>query len=612
MRSVLSCTFLIIARVALATAACAYAVDRPAEFIPGGDWAGYNKTLDGQRYSPLKQINRDTVGTLTEVCRLEVARKGSFQAGPLIVENTMYVTAEEQTLALDPANCAIRWRSVHRLQQQALVSINRGVAHSNGRLYRGTGDARVLALDATTGAVLWTSVAGDARLGEYIAGAPIVWNGLVYVGTAGSEFGIKGRIMSFDAASGREVWRFSTIPTGDETGADSWKDTDWAKHGGGGTWSSFALDPVTSELFVPVGNPVPDFAPGDRPGSNLFTNSVLVLDASTGALRWWYQLTPNDAMDWDLAAAPVLYRDSSHRDMVAAASKDGYMYVVDRETHDLKFKVPTTTVDAKPASPTPAGVRVCPGPAGGTLWNGPAFDPLRKTLFVAAIDMCAVVASRPGETYATGKMHYGGTWTVPREPATGWITAFDSDTGEVRWKYQTDAPVVGGVTSTAGGILVVGDNSGDLLVLNSDTGELLESVQTKGSVSGGIVTYLIDGEQYLAFTSGNVSRTMFGAVGRPSIVVMKVDAPQHTELSAVSDVERGRAAYQQYCLGCHGTSGDVVPQADLRSVKERMTRDQIIEFIRDPRPPMPRVFPEPMDEQDIGDLKALAEYLTRW
>src|SRR3569832_167844 len=346
----------------------------------------------------------------------------------------MYVTAEQQTIALDPVNCSIRWRHVYQRQQAGMVPINRGVAYANGRLFRGTEDARVIALDAATGKEIWTSIAGDATLAEYISGAPIAWNGLVFVGTGGSEFGVRGRILAFEAATGREVWRFNSVPVGGEPGSETWHDTEWAKHGGGGTWSSFALDPATAELFIPVGNPIPAFAPQDRPGTNLFTDSVLVLDAKTGSLKWWYQLVPSDSADWDLAAAPMLFRDSSHRGRVAAAGKDGYLHVVDRKSHALVFKVPTTTVDPEPPAPSAAGVKRCPGAAGGTEWNGPAFDPQQMTIFTGALDMCTLIASTPGQSYAPGRMHYGGSWSFGA--ATGWISAFDADTGRLKWKYH--------------------------------------------------------------------------------------------------------------------------------------------------------------------------------
>lgn len=594
----------------VAAPACGWCADTGSGGrIAGDDWLAYNKTLDGQRYSPLTQINAKNAATLKEVCRVEVAHRGSFQSGPLIVEGAMYVTAEQETVALDPVTCAIRWRQVYHPQRRGVVLMNRGVAFANGRLFRGTEDASVLALDAASGQQLWVSVVGDVRLGEYIPSAPLVWNGLVFVGTAVGELGIKGRILALDAQTGREIWRFSTIPTGTEQGADTWKNTTWAEHGGGGTWSSFALDPVTGELFVPVGNPVPDFSPQDRPGSNLFTDSVLVLDARTGALHWWYQLVPHDGMDWDLGAAPMLYRDGKERDLVAAAGKDGYLHVVDRSTHALAFKVATTTVDAPQSRPASPGAKMCPGPLGGTEWNGPAFDPVRKMIFTGALDLCATVQSAPGETYVTGRAFIGGTWQIPMEPATGWVSAFDANTGKVRWKFHTEAPVVSGITPTAGGIVMAGDNAGNFIVLDSDTGKQLKKVETKGSLSGGIVTYEIGGRQYVAFNSGNISRSQFGAVGRPSIIVMRAEL---TEDSKPSPVEHGRDVYMQSCLGCHGADGTGIKGFDLHRANLHMTAEQLMSWIRNPSPPMPKVFSEPLDDADEEDLKDLAAFLAQW
>jgi alcohol dehydrogenase (cytochrome c) len=595
-----------------------------AEPVPQNDWAGYNKTLDGERFSPLKQISVDNAGTLRQACRVEVAHLGSFEAGPVVVGRTMYVTAEEQTVALDPVTCFIHWRHVYRRQQQpGTILANRGVAYLNGRVFRGTDDARIIALDAATGKEIWTSVAGDSRLGESIPGAPLAWNGLIFIGIAGGEWGIKGRILAYDAMTGREVWRFNTVASGKETGADTWKDNKWAEHGGGGSWSSFALDPSTEEIFVPVGNPAPDWAPQDRPGANLFTDSVVVLDARTGALKWWYQLVANDGHDWDLGAAPMLYRDTRNRDMVAAAGKDGYLHVVDRESHALAFRVPTTTVDENPLAPTATGNKVCPGAGGGTQWNGPAFDPILKTVFTGAIDMCMVLTTEPGKSYKGNapaaeseygavRPFYGGTAQFPSQPGTGWISAFESDTGKLRWKYHTDSLVLAGITATAGGIVMTGDNAGNFLVLDSSSGSVLKKLATGGSIAGGIATYEIGGRQYVAFTSGNISRSaFFGAMGRPSVVILEADLPRQVIRSTSPDSRNGRDLYQQMCSVCHGQDGKGIEGYDLKTVKNRMDRVQLASWIRNPRPPMPKTFPEPLEGKDARDIADIAAYLEQ-
>lgn len=574
----------------------------------GQGWRNYNGTLDGERYFEGHGINAINASSLRQTCRLQLASNGSFEAGPLVIGGTLYVTVENDTLAVDPVKCAVRWKDTYHPEERGIVPINRGLAYANGRLFRGTEDARVLALSASTGAELWRSVAGDPRQWEYIDGAPIAWNGLVYVGIGGSEWGVRGRVLAFDQATGREVWRLSTIARDGEPGGDTWGKIPWSKRRGGATWSSFSLDPTAAELFVPVANPVPDFSRSARPGDNLFTDSVLVLDALRGKVKWWYQLQPSDTMDWDLAAAPVLFTDKAGHRRVAAAGKDGYLYVIDRDTHKLVFKAATTAVDSHPKTPTPDGVIVCPGPSGGTLWNGPAFDALHDSIIVGSIDMCAEVRSAPTERYEDGQMLLSGSWQIPDEPASGWITSFDAETGKVRWKVHTEAPVLSGITVTAGGIVMAGDNAGRFMVLDSGSGKLLKKVSTGGSLSGGIVTFETGGREYVAFDSGNESRTIFGALGRPSIVVM---SPTSSAGIAAGTDELGRRAYEHHCLACHGSDGTGVHGVDLKTLRA-MGRERLKDWIENPRPPMPRVFIEPLDQKDAKELDLLVSYLLRW
>jgi alcohol dehydrogenase (cytochrome c) len=610
----------------LASAPGSQATAAPADSVPtlpGSDWLGYNNSLDGQRYSLLEQINASNAGSLVEVCRARIAARGSLQSGLLVVADSMFVTTATETFAIDPVTCRIKWQHSYRRSQQPGLSVNRGPAYLNGRIFRGTDDGRLVALDAATGTEAWTSVVGDASLGEYISAAPLAWNGLVIVGLSGGEFGIRGRIIAYDALTGREVWRFNTIPMGKETGADTWGDGKWAPHGGGATWSSFTLDPVTDELFAPIGNPVPDFAPGDRHGANLFTDSALVLDARTGELRWWYQLQSNDDHDHDLAAAPLLFRNSQHEDMMAAAGKDGLLHIVDRTSHQARVKVPITTVDPERKVVTTEGVRVCPGPAGGVLWNGPAIDPKRMTIFVGAVDLCVVLKSVPGTKYVPRALNMGGGGVAPTtfgaadgrvggEKPAGWVTAVDADTGAVRWKYHSDTPVIGGVTPTAGGIVLTGDNAGNFLVFDSDSGKVLLQQPTGGALAGGVVTYARAGKQYVAFTSGNVSPTAFGAVGRPSIVVMALPSTAASTVATATDPTRGKQVYTQACAGCHGPDGDRIAGKDLKSVKTRMNAQKIAAFILNPVAPMPKIFPEPRTAEDERDLHDVAAYVASW
>jgi glucose dehydrogenase len=208
------------------------------------------------------------------------------------------------------------------------------------------------------------------------------------MGVAGSESGVRGRVVALDAQTGRELWRFNTIPMGKETGAETWQRAGTAKTGGGGVWGAMSLDVTTGELFVPVGNPWPDIDKAYRPGANLFTNSIVALDARTGALRWWYQVSPGDWMDLDMVAPPVMYRGEGTQDLLVFGGKDGYVTAVDRDTRKSVFRTPVTTVITPPKDPPVAGAKMCPGYAGGVEWNGPALDRQNNQLITGAVDVC--------------------------------------------------------------------------------------------------------------------------------------------------------------------------------------------------------------------------------
>jgi alcohol dehydrogenase (cytochrome c) len=568
------------------------------------DWPMFNKDYNGRRFSTLADLNPTNARSLNEVCRVQIKPLGALQAGPVVIDGTIYLSAENRTMAIGAQDCAVRWTSDYRPEQPQSVSTNRGVAVANGKLYRGTGDARLLALDAATGRTIWKDVVGNPDTGECISGAPIVWNGLVIVGIAGSDLGVRGRIMAFDAETGREVWRFNTIPKDNEPGAETWKIPAGIRHGGGGggTWSSFALDPATAELFVPVGNPEPAYAPAYRPGDNLYTNSMLVLDARTGALRWWYQLSPNDGRDLDLAAAPMLYYDSAGRSVVAFAGKNGYLHAVDRQTHQLLFRTAVTTIENEGKLPTAEGVHFCPGIVGGTEWNGPALDPERKLIFVGAVDWCSTIKTEP-PNYHVADVNWGGSW-VSDAHQSGWITAIDQDTGAVKWRFETGSPFMAALTPTAGGVLLTGTASGDFLVIDSATGAVLRTIKAGGGLAGGVVTYQIGGRQFVAFDTGNLARaSMLGSVGSPTLVILRLDAAL---AAAQGNAANGKALYAAVCATCHGAGGRGVPGHSLDDVQGRLDFAHIVAKIKAPVAPMPKLYPGQLGETDVTDL---ARYL---
>ena len=597
----------------LVSASAAKTFETPAY---GPQWLTYNNHLNGQRYSELKQIDATNVDTLGEGCRLQIDGPTGFSAALIVAEGVLYTTTAHQTVAMDAATCREIWRFGYTPDEKEIAATSRGVAVANGRVYRGTADGRLLALDAKTGNLLWRMAVGDPSLGEYVASAPQVWQGMVYTGIAGGTLGIRGRVMALDAENGRLIWRFNTIPMGDEVGADTWERADSARTGGGGTWTTFTLDTTTGELFIPVGNPAPQFSAAYRPGDNLFTSSLLVLDAQTGALKWWHQLSPGNDRDHDLGAAPVVYRDESGRDIAAFAGKDGYVQAVDRNTKELLFRVPITTIKGEELKLSSKPQLICPGAGGGTEFNGPALDRFSKSLITPAVDWCFEMSTEKAE-YLPGQVFRGGR-LKPGDTASGWLTAVDWMTGEVRWQYHSDFTMTAGVTPTASGITFTGDMGGNFLVFDSKTGKLLRKIETGGAIAGGVISYEIAGVQYVAISSGNVSRSTFGALGLPTVIVYKLggNAAPATRESAGSDpakkavkleagdITRGGKKYSALCGSCHGPDGSAFPNVDLSTVAQRRDLSSLKAYIKDPKTPMPKLFPEILTEQDVADVAA--------
>jgi alcohol dehydrogenase (cytochrome c) len=448
---------------------------------------------------------------------------GAFQAGPVVVQDTVYVTTKDNTYAINAANCTLQWKSAYKPTGPELFNTNRGVAYDSGTLFRGTQDGHVIALDAATGKITWNVPVVDPTRDFFLSAAPIVWHNLVFIGAAGSDWGSRGQVLALDAGDGHKVWSFNLIPTGREIGADTWRNKDATTTGGGATWTSLSLDPETHELFVPVGNPAPDFDGRYRPGANLFTDSLVVLDALTGKLQWWYQLVPHDVHDYDLGAAPALVTTKQGKHLAAAAGKNGYLYAIDRSSHAPLFKVAITTIKNADTIPTIQGNHTCPGALGGVEWNGPAYDAAHNALIVGSNDWCGTYTLNQGKPHLTPCQYFlNGTWVPdPWIAAHGWLTSIDADTGRIIWRYHSTAPIVAAMQPTAGGVIMTGDMGGTFRVFNSKTGQQVYSLKTSGAIAGGVVTYELNNKQYIVFDSGNVSRTIWsGTTGAATVYIM--------------------------------------------------------------------------------------------
>jgi alcohol dehydrogenase (cytochrome c) len=278
------------------------------------------------------------------------------------------------------------------------------------------------------------------------------------------------------------------------------------------------VDPEKRLLYVSVGNPAPNYNGDARPGANLYTDSVVALHTDTGKLAWYAQQVPHDLHDWDTAAAPALYQRDGRR-LVAVANKGGWLYVYDRDTHALVSRSEVTSHENIGAPVPPSGIHVCPALFGGVEWNGPAYSPKDGALFVNSVDWCGIFTSSVS-AYKAGAPYFDGDVTLdPIDKAKGWLSSFDAVTGGQKWTYKSATPMIAGVTPTAGGIVMTGDLNGNFLVFDSDSGKIVYRFYTGGAIAGGISTYDVDGQQYVAVASGNASRTLWLTTGAPTVFI---------------------------------------------------------------------------------------------
>lgn len=479
------------------------------------DWPSYNGSLAGTRYSELAQITPTNVSSLERACIFDTGEQMSMQSGPVVVGGVLYLTTDTSTYAIDAATCRRIWHTAQPYQPLGMLKNNHGVAFMDGRLFRVHGGVHAYALDAASGRVLW-DVSFRGGEGEGSPVAPVAWNGMVFVGNSGGDnIGVQGHVHALDAATGRELWEFDVVP---DTGAPraTWPSgANATPPTGGGMWSSFTLDSAAGILYVPAGNPAPDFMPGLREGSNLYTNTLLALDARTGRLRDHVQILDGreDWHDWDVSATPALIRTRGGKSLLAIAGKDGLLHGIDQSPMRIVWSVPTTTrenVDA-PLTHTRA-TRFCPGTQGGTEWNGPAYDPRLNLVFTGAVDWCTSIRLVHPDSIPdslpmafTGHVDGGFGDFDPKEQWKGWVTATDPDAGEIRWRHGARTPILAGVTATAGGVVMTGDMDGRLILLDGATGRLLHEVDTGAPIGAGIITYEVGGRQYIAVAGGSIS-----------------------------------------------------------------------------------------------------------
>ena len=495
------------------------------------DWLLSNHDYGGQRFVDLKQINQRNVANLRPACLYQASDTKSFHTNPLVYRGVMYLTTSNSTIAIDATNCKRKWRHDWRPRSIEIWPPNRGVAIKDGRVVRGTTDGYLFALDMETGKELWVKkVVESAKNEGSFNMAPVIFENLILLGLGISEQGVPGWVSAFNLETGELVWRFNTIPKPGEPGSETWSNQDVMAHGGGAVWAPMSLDAAAGLLYVPVANPAPDFYDDNREGANLYTNTMLVLDVRSGKMKWFYQAHPHDTHDYDTTQVSPLFESTvggvggKKRKLVAVSGKDGLMHVLDRETKEHLYEVPVTTrLNTEVPLKSTEAIRVCPGVLGGVQWNGPAFNPGTNMLYVNAVDWCGTFREAKEARFVAGQVYMGGMHVSdPPDKARGWLTAVDASTGKVAWKYESAKPMLAAVTTTSADLIFTGELTGDFLALDAKTGKVLNRFNTGGAMNGGVITYAINGKQYVAAASGSASGFWQVPAGSSTIVIFSL------------------------------------------------------------------------------------------
>ena len=494
-------------------------------------WLTYSGNYSGDRHSPLTQITPGNVNSL--------AAQWTFQAGnmplsrgwegvPLVVDGVLYVTGNDNyAWAIDAATGREIWSYRRNLPDDLTYGganlVNRGFGILGDRLFLATLDAHVVALDRVTGEEVWDVPFADYSFGFAATLALLVVDDKVIIGNSGGDYPTRGFIDAYYAETGERAWRFYTIPGPGEPGSETWPNDEAMARGGGATWTTGSYDPETNLVYWGTGNPNPDYYGGGRLGDNLYTASIVALDADTGELEWHFQFTPHDLHDWDANQVPVLAdvdMDGHARPVVMLANRNGFFYTLDRQTGELLVGVPFTGTEwareldpdgrpivlndglILPGESEPRGACV-PDLRGGTNFNPPSYDPGRELFFVMARESCAFYQQRIDEV-PDRQLFMSGTLRQQPEPAYSMLRALDPKTGELRWETPIGDLNQTGVTSTASGLVFAGNIEGDFAAFDSDTGERLWSYYTGYPIHGtAAMTYMLDGRQYVLIPSGS-------------------------------------------------------------------------------------------------------------
>jgi alcohol dehydrogenase (cytochrome c) len=506
------------------------------------NWLTYGGTLSNQRYSLLNQITTDNVKNLELQWVLQVRSMDGitkFEATPLVVDGIMYTvkppSPNYEVVALDAATGRIFWTYTYAPSQARTCCgrNSKGLAIHGETLFLATIDAHLIAIDSKTGREIWNTKVETPPTGDGIdysfTVAPQIAKDKVILGPAGGEYGIRGFLAAFDVKTGDEKWRFHVIPEPGEPGNETWGANSW-EHGGGSIWTPGSYDPELNLVYWGTGNPGPDWNGDPRPGDNLYSCSVVALDADTGKLKWHYQFSPHDEFDYDSTQVPVLADiqwQGRLRKVMLFANRNGIFYVLDRATGEFLLGKPfvkVTWMDGFDAKGRPhravesstTGVLVYPGNQGGTNWYNPAFNPRTGLFYVPTWEDTSSTFTKREQEFKPGQTFGAGNPTVPvglttqnqytrteEEGYYGAIRALDPKTGDTKWIFKLSQVTDGGVLTTATDLVFAGGREGYFFALDGRDGKLLWKAMLGGQVAAGPISYAVAGKQYVAVAAGN-------------------------------------------------------------------------------------------------------------
>jgi alcohol dehydrogenase (cytochrome c) len=486
------------------------------------DWPTYNGEPGGNRYTALTQINKDTVAKLAPAWIASVPDAGLLQVTPVVVEGIMYVTGPNQCLALDAGTGRQIW-SFKRPRTKGVTSsgANRGVAVAGDRVFMATDHAHLIALNRFTGDVLWDMPLADWRQNYAGSSAPLPAGDLIVAGVAGGEHGANGFVAALEQATGKEVWRFHTVPKPGEPGSETWVGKD-ITHGGAPTWFTGSYDPRLDLVYWPTGNPSTEYNGDHRQGDNLYASCILALDRKTGTRKWHYQFTPHDLWDWDATQTSVLIDadwQGQRRALMLHADRNGFFYVFDREQGTLLLAKPFVKnltwasgigADGRPIKlpnqePSAAGTTVCPSQDGATNWFSPSFNPATGLYYVQTFEKCSIYTKRAQGPWKSGETYLGGSQKIAADPVPlRVLRAIDIHTGAIAWELPQPGPAQswGGTLTTASGLVIVAEEGGGLLTVDAATGKPLSIFHTNQLLRASPMTYTFDGKQFIAIAAG--------------------------------------------------------------------------------------------------------------